>query len=520
MQLRQTLIGIVSAVLVLAGVGMTEVFHHHLDQQAAAADRSGARKDMDRLLLALNHQMGELDVVLGSWSNFTAFYDHAAHPSQTFRDDDLSVASIQAAHFDWINLINDQGRVVEHREVALADGSTPVQLTLDNPAMAGFLAEAFQDMVRRQQGCAVLSDGQRLALGCYRPLLASDGSGPARGTVLIGRWVSQAMLTRVRSETGLAFTLAVRPEGIRDRGNTQRPVSGFQSEGLTLREEPERIHVETRVMGMNGRHIGTLHLDWPRESLQRARGTLQLVNLSMVALIALTAVLLIVVCDWLLVRRLQAMRRDLGAILAHESWDGQVHTQRHDELTDLAHYINHMLDIIRAKIAQVQEQSLTDPLTALANRRRFDMGVTSMLAHCKRDGQSGALVLFDIDHFKRYNDTYGHPQGDAVLVRFAQCLRDVARRPGDLPARLGGEEFAILMPLTDGDGARYCAERARAAMQALAIAHSGNESWGVVTVSAGLALIAPGDSAETLYSRADAALYAAKHAGRNQLAVA
>lgn len=520
MQLRQTLIGIVSAALVLAGVGMTALFHHHLDQQAVAADRSGADKDMERLLLALNQQLSELDVVLGSWSNFTAFYEHAARPSPAFRDDDLSVASLQAAHFDWISLINDQGQVVEHREVPQPDGALPLQHFLGDPRMASALDVSLRDVVLRQNGCAVLSIGLRLALGCFRPLLMSDGRGPARGTVLIGRWMSPAMLAQVRDQTGLQFTLNARPEGQREVGDMSRPPGGFTREGLRRLESPQRIVLQTQVLGLHGRFVGTLELDWPRESLQQMHGTLLLVNLSMVALIALTAVLLIVVCDWLLVRRLQAMRRDLGAILAHESWDGQVHTQRHDELTDLAQYINHMLDIIRAKIAQVQAQSLTDPLTALANRRRFDMAVASALAQHQRDGQPGALVLFDIDHFKRYNDAYGHPQGDAVLVQFAQCLRDAARRPIDLPARLGGEEFAILMPLTDAEGARHCAERARAAMQALAIAHSGNGAWGVVTVSAGLALVAPGDSAETLYSRADAALYAAKHAGRNRLAVA
>lgn len=520
MQLRQTLIGIVSAVMIVSGVGMTWVFRQQLRQESLAADRSGAEKDMARLVLALNQQVAELDVVLGSWSNFTAFYEHAAQPRAAFRKDDLSAESLATGHFDWINLINAQGRIVEHSEVPLPDGSLPVRQAYEDPALAGMLAIGVRDMVQRQQGCAVLATGLRLAIACYKPLLTSDGKGPARGTVVIGRWVSDTMLDQVRAQTGLQFTLTVRPAGNLEPGDASRAQGGFHSEGLQMGEAFGHIHVASPVFGMHGRYIADLQMDWPRESLQRNDATLRLVTAAMATLITVTAVVLIFVCDWLLVRRLKGMKADLGRILEHESWDGRVHTSRNDEMTELARYVNGMLDIIRAKIAQVQEQSLTDPLTGLSNRRRFDQHMASTLAQFRRDGQAGALVLFDIDNFKRYNDAYGHPQGDAVLVQFAHCLREAARRPGDLPARLGGEEFAILMPLTDGDGSHHCAESARAAMQALAMAHAGNEPCGVVTVSAGVAHIGPDDTAETLYSRADSALYAAKHAGRNQVATA
>jgi PleD family two-component response regulator len=193
------------------------------------------------------------------------------------------------------------------------------------------------------------------------------------------------------------------------------------------------------------------------------------------------------------VRRLEGVRRDLGRILENESWDGRVRTARNDELSELSVYINEMLDIIREKIALVKEQSLTDPLTSLSNRRHFDLQMDTALVQFRRDQSAGALVLFDIDYFKRYNDTYGHPQGDDVLVKFAQCMRQSAKRPMDVLARVGGEEFAILMPMTDSDGASHCAEQVRAAMQG------------------------PEDTAETLYSRADRALYAAKNSGRNKV---
>lgn len=520
MGLRLTLIGILSTVLVLSGVGMTGVFRYQLAQEAAAADRSGAQKDMERLLLALNQQIDELNVILGSWSNFTAFYEHAAKPTAVFRNDDLSIESLKTGHFDWLNLINAQGQIVEHSEVPLSDGTTPARAEFQNPAMATAVAEALQVVVQRGKGCAIMGDGNRLAIGCYQPLLTSDAKGPARGTVLIGRWISDDIVARVRSQTNLQFTFTLRAHAQAQPADLSRTTGSFLSASYSLIEGVDSIRVDSQVFGMQGRHIADLHLEWPRESLARMQTTLRLVTVAMAVLILITVLVLVLVCDRLLVRRLQGVRSDLGRILEHESWDGRVQTTRNDELTELARYINGMLDIIRSKISLVQEQALTDPLTGLSNRRRFDMRVQSTLAQLRRDGNSGALVLFDIDYFKRYNDIYGHPQGDAALVQFANCLREAARRPVDMPARLGGEEFAILMPLTDLNGARHCVERARAAMQALGLAHVGNEASGCVTFSAGLTMARADDTEESLYSRADAALYAAKNAGRNRLSVA
>ncbi|MEN9468118.1 MAG: hypothetical protein RL081_2119 [Pseudomonadota bacterium] len=517
MGLRLTLISILSAVMILSGLGMTWVFRHQLTAAAAAADRSGAEKDMERLLLALNQQISEIHVILGSWSNFTSFYEHAARPSEAFRNDDLSVASLEAGHFDWINLIDAQGRVVEHSEVPLPDGSTPVRRAYDDPAMASILDMALREMVRRQSGCAILSNGSRVAIGCYQPLLPSDGTGPARGTVLIGRWVSEAMLAKVRTQTGLQFALQPRPQGQIEPADSSRKVESFQSGNFQLEEETDRIQVQSKVWGMHGRYIADLQMDWPRESLQRTEATVHLVTVAMAVLTAITVLLLIFVCDRLIVRRLEGVRRDLGRILENESWDGRVRTARNDELSELSVYINEMLDIIREKIALVKEQSLTDPLTSLSNRRHFDLQMDTALVQFRRDQSAGALVLFDIDYFKRYNDTYGHPQGDDVLVKFAQCMRQSAKRPMDVLARVGGEEFAILMPMTDSDGASHCAEQVRAAMQALGLVHAGNGEFGCVTVSAGLTMMGPEDTAETLYSRADRALYAAKNSGRNKV---
>ncbi len=519
MRLRQSIIAVLVTVLVLSGIGMTLIFQYQLERQADAADHDGAQKDMERLLLAMNQQVRELEIILGSWSNFTSYYEHAAKPSAAFVADDLSVDSIEAGGFNWITRINAQGEVLEHSEVPLADGTTPTKEALFSPEMAPTLRAGAALMAKKVKGCAILTAGAHLGISCYAPLLPSDGKGEARGTVWIGRLISDDMLNKVRSQTNLAFALVPRQQGIEESPDPNRTNASFLSTDFRLFEEAARIKVSSKVYGMQGRHIADIVLDWPRESLQRSRDTLQWVVIAIGVLIATTAIALIFALDRLLIRRLASIRSDLGNILENESWDGRVVTNRSDELTDLSHYINNMLDIIRREMNVIKEQALTDPLTQLPNRRRFHVQLQGTLSQLHRDGKTGALVLFDIDFFKRYNDLYGHPQGDKVLVSFAECLRQVARRPVDLPVRLGGEEFAILMPLTELEGAIHCAQRACEAIKNLSIEHNGNEAFRVVTVSAGLTMIQSEDTEITLYSRADAALYAAKHSGRNQVYV-
>jgi len=160
-----------------------------------------------------------------------------------------------------------------------------------------------------------------------------------------------------------------------------------------------------------------------------------------------------------------------------------------------------------------------DGLTDLANRRQFDDALGREFRRSIREGEALALVLTDVDYFKSYNDLYGHPAGDATLRRIAQVMTSCLRRPGDLAARYGGEEIAVLLPETDQAGAEILAERLRQSVRSLGIDHGGSP-MGMVTVSMGAAATSPqivGTTSEDLVCTADHALYAAKAAGRDRV---
>ena len=170
---------------------------------------------------------------------------------------------------------------------------------------------------------------------------------------------------------------------------------------------------------------------------------------------------------------------------------------------------------------RLQALSECDGLTGVANRRHFDQVLEREWRRCLRRGEPLAVGLLDVDHFKAYNDRYGHLKGDETLQRVAQALQQVVGRAEDLVARYGGEEFAVILPGLDRREAALIAERLRSAIEALAIEHTWDGPERRITISGGLVSRIPdaqGDH-QTLVAAADQLLYAAKERGRNRVLV-
>ena len=172
---------------------------------------------------------------------------------------------------------------------------------------------------------------------------------------------------------------------------------------------------------------------------------------------------------------------------------------------------------LQRDLDDVRRESLLDPLTKIANRKSFDDGMEAAIAEARENGTPLCLMIVDIDHFKTFNDTYGHQTGDQVLRLVAMTLKSNIKGK-DLAARYGGEEFVAILPSTDIEGAVIVAENIRRAIQAKELLkRSTNEKLGRITASFGVAAYQPGDTANMLIERADRCLYAAKHAGRNRV---
>ncbi|MCK0743729.1 GGDEF domain-containing protein [Chromohalobacter nigrandesensis] len=192
-------------------------------------------------------------------------------------------------------------------------------------------------------------------------------------------------------------------------------------------------------------------------------------------------------------------------------------TERHDEVGELARQFQHLVEELKTHNAQLLEQSLIDPLTKLGNRRMLENRLDVALPLTRRLDCTVSVLMMDVDHFKPYNDYYGHPAGDECLVQISGVLRDTFRRETDIVVRLGGEEFLVLLIDTPSQEAWRLADAMRGMIQAMAIPHEYSPTADVVTVSVGVVTSPPGVSADidAMIACADEALYACKAQGRN-----
>lgn len=324
------------------------------------------------------------------------------------------------------------------------------------------------------------------------------------------------------------------------KANEQNRVEGLSGHVIYHIREPQSEHIHNRMM--NYRYVP--EFDWivgVVTDVDQLEAPLMVIRNTQLAVMALSVILALLVVVWIL----RPMTRSIGNLAnAVEQIDGgrldtPLPEQGSDEIgrlssafsrmaERLARYTDNLEQRVAERTAELEEAnrklaalSATDGLTGLANRRRFDEVLNGEWARARRTEQPLAIVMLDVDHFKKYNDHYGHQAGDECLKSVACMIRAQARRAGDLAARYGGEEFALVLADTDATTARHLAEAVRHTIEAMDVPHE-LSSFGKVTVSIGVAIMEAGADmdAQGILRAADEALYRAKHAGRNRIELA
>lgn len=195
----------------------------------------------------------------------------------------------------------------------------------------------------------------------------------------------------------------------------------------------------------------------------------------------------------------------------------QAMEERSKALESELHHSSQQVSELKTQLDEVRKESRLDPLTGIANRKAFDLELQTAIKDARRDGSPVALMMCDIDHFKRFNDTWGHQTGDQVLRLVANCLSENVKGR-DTAGRYGGEEFVVILRQTPLDGAAKLAEQIRANVEnKKLVKKSTGDILGTITVSIGVAQLSAKDTPELLVQRADRALYRAKNGGRNRV---
>ena len=242
------------------------------------------------------------------------------------------------------------------------------------------------------------------------------------------------------------------------------------------------------------------------------------VSALIVMLLILSAALLYFSVQALIMQRVMKLDRDLGSIWRNGRWAERLGTGAEaahgDKFNALSLSINQLLALIRKQSVLLESIALTDPLTQIANRRAFEERIVIEMSLHQRNRTPLSLLIINVDEFNRYLDYYGSPAGDETLRNIGQLLSQIACRPADLSARISNEEFALILPSTDLDGACHVADILSTRMAERRIPHANSELADQITLSVGVAT-AGAEDGSTFVQRAQKAMYNAQQNGRN-----
>lgn len=464
-----------------------------------------AKSQMERLVQNFDSELAHLNELNTDWANWDELYDFALTANPSFAESN-GILALKSAQLNLLAIYNPRLQPL-HLVAFENNAAAPIshyQATLESiiPVFAH----------KRAKGCGVLSSSIAPIMLCWQPVRKTDGSGSMVGTVVMGRLLDAQKLESLKKNGGVKFELSLPLPGEMKKVpmQTQLAIADMQfsrsEEGVLL----------ANLIGINERPVFGVRLFFSGDIMRSGDAIIWRVVRTLLLVVGLSSIVLWLGLHFLMVKRLGHLGRQLNVISHTEDWGRRIETTAgSDEIVGLGADINLLLSTIQSQMQKLEHLSQTDPLTQVANRRGFDQQLKIEMGRAAREQRSLCLLLIDADYFKRYNDHYGHPAGDAALVAIAEVLRTSISRPTDLAARLGGEEFALLLPDTNLLGAYHIAEKVHRAMAARSIEHLGSPIATHITLSIGITCAA-NEGTALFVARADAALYQAKAAGRAQ----
>ncbi|HET6352006.1 MAG TPA: EAL domain-containing protein [Coriobacteriia bacterium] len=511
MGLRARVIVVLSVVVlfmaaVTYAVGSSIVSHAVETREALEVQSTLSRVDS-----AIKVETGQLVRTSKDWATWDDSYGYMADHNESFIRSNLSGTALGALGVDFMLFIDQDGTPVS----AIQAGKSGQSIENLDPDMLDYLVNK-QGLARVSAKSAAISGlvapGDKPALIATRPILRSDGSGPARGTFVIGRFVRSEQGRQVSAIVGEKVQITPIATNAAGAG-WHRPDAnvGF----LTRHFGGESIQGQHALKGIDGTPVAVVTITQPRTTRVLVEQSTKLVIIYSILAVTLMLIALVLTIDHTVLRRLSRLGTEVQAIAERRATDVRVHVNGDDEITVVAKGVNDMLSSLHDAQTEARYLAEHDVLTGLANRRRFEQELDRQLSAHRRFGRGFAVLWFDLDRFKDINDSFGHAAGDQLLALLAETLKRESRDYTSV-ARIGGDEFAILIPEADEREAVLAAERIVGCISGAEYEIAGHLLQ--VHVSVGVAMC-PDDaaSADALLAYADVAMYHAKSAGGNQV---
>lgn len=491
-----------------------------------------AGENLQRIFHAIDRETYHVERLCRDWATWNDSHNFMATGYEGFIESNLSDDSLDNISLNLLVFCDIRGNIVWSRVRDLED-KTSLQL--------GFMAEGRIDPAHTTLTVHPSPEGGRGKRGIFnteagpmlfatREVLRSDGSGPANGFLIMGRFLNETMLETLKEQTRLSFEIVDPFDNARFLCRTSG-MTPMQTGNLTYytKDDGDKMVSCAGFQNEAGETLFGVQYLFPRETTRKGIDSIRYAVFLVIGSGVTVLVILNLMMQAVVLRPLQRLTDHAVKLQAEGDYSLRLDLDRKDEIGVLAKSLDSLVQTINDRTVELQraneqltQLSLNDALTGIANRRMFDAYLKQEWRRAMREQTPLSVMLADVDHFKSYNDTYGHQQGDMCLIGVAAVMQLHMQRPADLLARYGGEEFAVILPGTDAEGARHMAEVLGQAVRDLRIDHCGSDAAPYVTLSIGVVTTIPspeeGDGGmDMLLEQADQALYQAKKAGRNRV---
>ena len=489
------------------------LLQRNMDESYATIERKDLTAHMGRMVQSVEVGLQSLRSQCSDWAVWTEMYDYASRPDAAWAVQNIGVNAMAPANLSLVMIYGAKGQLIS----MVTRNHQGEELALPRLLTSAYVKLLSAETQSRAPHCGLMKTDAGLMLTCWSRIQRSDSTGDFVGTVVMGRLLDQTLLAKLREQTQLAIELhdsTILPQGL------QLWPAALSSASIGKRDfwsahEPNVYHLYYPIQDLLQQDVALFTLDVTRDVHEQGVLLYRQVRRQLAWTALGTAILLGFLVHFLVIRRLRLFTSQLVSLAKESTWHSRINIKGTDELGILSSSVNTLLGLIEYQVTALKSLTLTDALTGLPNRREFDARLAAEFSRKQRHKQSLALLMLDVDYFKRYNDRYGHPAGDSALKELAKILTASVSRSADLAARIGGEEFAILLPDTDIAGAMAVADRARNMLHELGIPHADSSVASCLTISVGIA-IAGDETIDAFIIRADQALYQAKNAGRDR----
>lgn len=477
-------------------------------------ERRSAYESVHRVMSAVQAELNSLQLVTTDWSKWDDLALYINNRDRRFAANNLTPAALRKVAMTAMVVWDREGRLI-------------VKLHNQEPERGVAVMERLAGLYQTiravgEHSCGFIKVQADVMALCWETVSPTDRRDQKSGTLAFARFVDSSMWRRISSET--QESLEVNPAVFRLSGASEQSrwfVSGlpaYAHNEVAYWFGPDVLELTITLEDIRQIPLLDVQIHRQRDLAQEAFYMMTRIFWQILLGAVVVAFFIWSLVRWRFVARIAHMRYQLRSIQEGKDWGRGVTVGGSDELARLSGHINRLLSIIHSQVRDLTSQSQTDALTALPNRRALDVFLQQAVELMHRDGKPMSLLMLDVDFFKQYNDFYGHPSGDEVLKRIGRVLAEQSRI-GDLAVRMGGEEFAVLLPATDALAAMQVAGNLRQSVERLYVPHqlSAVSDW--VTCSIGVTTMQASEWDEGQFLRqADQALYAAKRAGRNSCA--